>query len=182
MKEDYQFEDDEVILDEVPALEQEEDLLLGISTMQTREVDGEFRGFGIQEGGPSEAQDEERKFIDTVIGMRDPRILETHEIDEIEDHRLVPRSYHHEFAEYLQKQQDRMGTGAIDNGREVAVGSYMSPSSVLRMLIGLEPIDIFSVLDTANQEIMPVSEILDTIEVNDELVSNQVCRILAVSV
>lgn len=174
------FDEDEAILDEAPALEEEEDLFVDISTMQFPVGDEEFRGFGIQEDGPTEAEDAEREFVDTVIGMCDPRILETHELDEKTDRRLVPKSYHPEFAEYLEMQQDRMGTGAIDDGRNVGVGSYMSPSSVLRMLIGLKPVDIFSILGTTDQDSGPVMEPVETIEVESEFVTDQVCSTQAV--
>ena len=180
MIEHEEFDEDEVILDEASALEEEEDLFVDITTMQFPVGDEEFRGFGIQEDGPTEAEDAEREFVDTVIGMCDPRILETHELDERTDRRLVPKSYHPEFAEYLEMQQDRMGTGVIDDGREVGIGSYMSPGSVLRMLIGLKPIDIFSIICTTDQDSEPVMEPVETIEVESEFDTDQVCSTQAV--
>ncbi|SVA89792.1 uncharacterized protein METZ01_LOCUS142646 [marine metagenome] len=119
-----------------------------------------------------------RKVMDTVIGMPDPRILETQEIDEIEDHRLDPRPYHKDFVEFLRMQQDRMCAGAIDDGREVSVGSYMSPESVLRMLSGLAPTDVFGPLDPDVPESLPEAE--EPSEVVSEPVSNQVVRVQAV--
>ncbi len=175
MSEDDVFKQDEAVLDEGPALEEEEDLFVDISTMQFPVGSQEFRGFGIQEDGPTEAEDAEREFVDTVIGMCDPRILETHELDERMDRRLIPKSYHPEFAEYLEMQQDKMGTGAIDDGREVGIGSYMSPSSVLRMLIGLTPIDIFSILGATDQDSRSVIDPVETIEEESALITDQVC-------
>ena len=137
-----------------------------------------IRGFGIQGDGPTPAQDACRKVMDTVIGMPDPRILETQEIDEIEDHRLDPRPYHKDFVEFLRMQQDRMCAGAIDDGREVSVGSYMSPESVLRMLSGLAPTDVFGPLDPDVPEVLPEAE--EPSEVVSEPVSSQVVRVQAV--
>ena len=118
--------------------------------------------------------------MDTVIGMPDPRVLETQELDEIGDHRLDPRPYHEDFAEFLQMQQDRMCAGAIDDGREVTVGSYMSPESVLRMLMGLAPTDVFGPLDPDERESMPEKESEEPSEVVREPVSIQVARAQAV--
>ena len=72
-------------------------------------------------------------------------------------------------------QQDKMGTGAIDDGREVGIGSYMSPSSVLRMLIGLTPIDIFSILGATDQDSRSVIDPVETIEEESALITDQVC-------
>ena len=138
------------------------------------------RTFGIDRDGPTLAQDAEREVMDTVIGMPDPRVLETHELDKIEDHRLDPRPYHEDFAEFLQMQQDRMCAGAIDDGREVTVGSYMSPESVLRMLMGLAPTDVFGPLDPDELESMPEKEAEEPRVVVGEPVSSQVVRVQAV--
>ena len=149
-------EEEDPILDEGLALVEEEDLLLEICTLSACSgAPGKFRGFGIPEDGPTEAQDAEREMMDIVIGMPDPRVLETQELDEIGDHRLDPRPYHEDFSEFLQMQQDRMCAGVIDDGREVAIGSYMSPESVLRMLMGLGPTDIFGQICPDEPEGMP---------------------------
>jgi hypothetical protein len=120
--------------------------------------------------------------MDTVVGMPDPRILETQELDEIEDHRLDPRPYHKDFAAFLQMQQDRMCAGAIDDGREVAVGSYMSPESVRRMLMGLAPRDIFGPLEPDERESLPEKESEELSEVVSEPVLSRVVRVQAVTV
>ena len=181
MSESDILEEEELILEEDLALEEEEDLLLEICTLSAcSSTPGKFRGFGIQEDGPTLAQDAERKVMDTVIGMPDPRVLETQELDEIGDHRLDPRPYHEDFAEFLQMQQDRICAGAIDDGREVAVGSFMSPDSVLRLLSGLAPTDVFGPLDPDERESMPEKESEEPSEVVREPVSVQVVRAQAV--
>lgn len=159
MSESDILEEEEPILEEGLALEEEGDLLLEICTLSAcSSTPSKFRGFGIPEDGPTDAQDAEREMMDTVIGMTDPRVLETQELDEIEDHRLDPRPYHGDFAEFLQMQRGRMCAGAIDDGREVAVGSYMSPESVLRMLMGLGPTDVFGQICPDELEGMPEKE------------------------
>ena len=181
MSESDPLEEEELILEEDLPLEEEEDLLLEICTLSACfSSPSKFRGFGIQEDGPTLAQDAERKVMDTVVGMTDPRILETQRLDEIEDHRLDPRPYHEDFAEFLQMQQDRMCAGAIDDGGEVTVGSYMSPESVLRMLMGLAPTDVFGPLDPDELESMPEKEAEEPRVVVGEPVSSQVVRVQAV--
>ena len=180
MRESDPLEEEDSIQDmSEPDLLEEEDLIQDICTCSgCFSTPSRFRGFGIQEGGPTLAQDAERKVMDTIIGMLDPRILETWEVDEIEDHRLDPRPYHKDFVEFLRMQQDRMCAGAIDDGREVSVGSYMSPESVLRMLSGLAPTDVFGPLDPDVPESLPEAE--EPSEVVSEPVSNQVVRVQAV--
>ena len=176
-------EEEDLVLEEKEDLVLEEDLFLEIRTLSgCFSTPSGFRSFGIQEGGPTQAQDAERKVMDTVVGMPDPRILETQELDEIEDHRLDPRPYHKDFAAFLQMQQDRMCAGAIDDGREVAVGSYMSPESVRRMLMGLAPRDIFGPLDPDERESLPEKESEELSEVVSEPVLSRVVRVQAVTV
>ena len=183
MSESDPLEEEELILEEDLVLEEEEDLVLEICTLSACfSTPSKFRGFGIQEDGPTLAQDAERKVMDTIIGMLDPRILETQEFDEIEDHRLDPRPYHKDFGEFVQMQEDRMCAGAIDDGREVAVGSYMSPESVLRMLMGLAPTDIFGPLGSDARESPPEKELGEPDEVVCESVPGQVDSIQAVAV
>jgi len=76
-------------------------------------------------------------------------------------------------------QQDRMCAGVIDDGREVAVGSYMSPESVLRMLMGLGPTDIFGQICPDEPEGMPEKVAERPSEVVSEPISIQ-CRVRAV--
>ena len=158
------------------SLQEDEDLIVEVCTLRGcfRTPNG-FRGFGIQEDGPTLAQDAERKLMDTVIGMPDPRVLETQMLDEIEDHELDPRPYHNDFVEFLQMQQDRMSVGAIDDGKEVGIGSYMSPKSVLLMLRGLAPKDIFGMTDEDAPRTLPKAE--EPNEVVNELVSNHVAKV-----
>jgi hypothetical protein len=184
MRESDPLEEEDSIQDmSEPDLLEEEDLIQDISTCSgCFSTPSRFRGFGIQEGGPTLAQDAERKVMDTIIGMLDPRILETWEVDEIEDHRLDPRPYHKDFGEFVQMQEDRMCAGAIDDGREVAVGSYMSPESVLRMLMGLAPTDIFGPLGSDARESPPEKELGEPDEVVCESVPGQVDSIQAVAV
>ena len=181
MSESDILEEEEPILEEGLALEEEGDLLLEICTLSAcSSTPSKFRGFGIPEDGPTDAQDAEREMMDTVIGMTDPRVLETQELDEIEDHRLDPRPYHEDFAEFLQMHQDRICAGAIDDGREVAVGSFMSPDSVLRMLSGLVPTDVFGLLDSDAPEVAP--EVEEPKEVVSGPVSSRVVRAQVVAV
>ena len=182
MSESDLLEEEEPILGEDSVMEEEEDLVVEICTLSAcfSSPIG-FLGFGIQEDGPTLAQDAGRKLMDTVIGMPDPRVMETHELDEIEDHKLDPGPLHKDFVEFLLMQQDRMGAGAIDDGREVDVGSFMSPDSVLRMCRGLAPKDIFSPLKHGAQEVLPETEVEETKEVAHELVPNHIVSIQAVA-
>jgi len=179
MSESDLLEDEDLILEEDEDLILEEDLDVEICTLSgCFSIPSGFRGFGIQEGGPTEAQDAERKLRDTVIGISDPKLLETQELDDIEDHMLDPRPCHKDFGEFVQMQQDRMSVGAIDDGKEVTVGSYMSPKSVLRMLRGLAPKDIFGLLEVDAPKTLPETE--GPSEVVNELVSSRIVRIQAV--
>jgi hypothetical protein len=172
-------EESDLLEDEESILKEEEDLVIEIcSCSRCTKTSRKFRGFGIQEDGPTLAQDALRKVMDTVIGMPNPNILETHELDELEDHRLDPKPYQNDFVEFLQMQQDRMSVGAIDDGKEVGVGSYMSPKSVLRMLRGLAPKDIFGLLETDAPDAILKTE--EPIEVVSDLVSGQVARVRVV--
>ncbi len=181
LEEEESILEEEVILEEESILEEEEELILDIHTLAACfSTPSGVRTFGIDRDGPTLAQDAEREVMDTVIGMPDPRVLETHELDKIEDHRLDPRPYHKDFAEFLQMQQDRICAGAIDDGREVAVGSFMSPDSVLRVLSGLAPTDVFGLLDSDAPEVVP--EVEESREVVSEPVSSRVVRAQAVAV
>ena len=182
MSESNVLEEEEPILEEESILEEDEELIQEVCTLSgCFSGPSRFRGFGIQEDGPTLAQDAERKLMDIVIGMPDPRVMETHELDEIEDHKLDPGPLHKDFVEFLLMQQDRMGAGAIDDGREVDVGSFMSPDSVLRMCRGLAPKDIFSPLKHGAQEVLPETGAEETKEVAHELVPNHIVSIQAVA-
>jgi hypothetical protein len=176
MSESDLLEDEDLIVEEDLILEEDEDLIVEVCTLSgCFSTPSGFRGFGIQEDGPTLAQDAERKLMDTVIGIPDPRVLETQELDEIEDHKLDPRPFHKDFREFVQMHQNRMSVGAIDDGREVAVGSYMSPKSVLRMLRGLAPKDIFDLLEVDAPRTLPKPE--EPIELVNEPVSSRVTRV-----
>ena len=169
--------DSSLLEEEDSSLLEEEDLIQDMSGSELLEEEDLIQEICTCSGCLEMQKDAWRKVMDTVIGMPDPRILETQEIDEIEDHRLDPRPYHKDFVEFLRMQQDRMCAGAIDDGREVSVGSYMSPESVLRMLSGLAPTDVFGPLDPDVPESLPEAE--EPSEVVSEPVSNQVVRVQA---
>ncbi len=170
--------DSSLLEEEDSSLLEEEDSIQDMSGSELLEEEDLIQEICTCSGCLEMQKDVWRKVMDTVIGMPDPRILETQEIDEIEDHRLDPRPYHKDFVEFLRMQQDRMCAGAIDDGREVSVGSYMSPESVLRMLSGLAPTDVFGPLDPDVPESLPEAE--EPSEVVSEPVSNQVVRVQAV--
>ena len=170
--------DSSLLEEEDSSLLEEEDSIQDMSGSELLEEEDLIQEICTCSGCLEMQKDVWRKVMDTVIGMLDPRILETQEIDEIEDHRLDPRPYHKDFVEFLRMQQDRMCAGAIDDGREVSVGSYMSPESVLRMLSGLAPTDVFGPLDPDVPESLPEAE--EPSEVVSEPVSNQVVRVQAV--
>ena len=181
MSESDLLEEEEPILGEDSVMEEEEDLVVEICTLSAcfSSPIG-FLGFGIQEDGPTLAQDAGRKLMDTVIGMPDPRVMETHELDEIEDHKLDPRPFHEDFAEFVEMQQDRMCAGAIDDGEVVGVGSFMSPDSVLRVFLGIGPKDIFNPIDTI-EEVSLLENVADEpIKVVRDYVSDRAVRVRAV--
>ena len=181
MSESNVLEEEEPILEEESILEEDEELIQEVCTLSgCFSGPSRFRGFGIQEDGATLAQDAERKLMDIVIGMPDPRVMETHELDEIEDHKLDPRPFHEDFAEFVEMQQDRMCAGAIDDGEVVGVGSFMSPDSVLRVFLGIGPKDIFNPIDTI-EEVSLIENVADEpIKVVRDYVSDRAVRVRAV--